>query len=108
MIAEFNKRRNYIIKRLESMDGILCSRPGGAFYVFPDVSSYIGSTESDGRKIKCSLDLDMFLLEKYQVISAPGEAFGAEGFLRFSYATDLEIIETGMDRVEAGLASLRN
>ena len=108
MIAEFNKRRNYIIKRLESMDGILCSRPGGAFYVFPDVSSYIGSTESDGRKIKCSLDLAMFLLEKYQVISAPGEAFGAEGFLRFSYATDLEIIETGMDRVEAGLASLRN
>ncbi len=107
MIAAFDRRRNYIMDRLETMDGVACARPGGAFYVFPDMSAYRGRRRPDGRPVEGSLDLAMYLLEEYQVISAPGAAFGTEGCLRFSYATTLDIIEKGMDRVEEGLSALK-
>ena len=107
MIRAFDRRRNYILERLGNMPGVACSRPGGAFYVFPDMSAYTGYRRPDGRAIEGSLDLAMYLLEEYQVISAPGAAFGTEGCLRFSYATTLDIIEKGMDRVEEGLAALK-
>lgn len=106
MIRAFDRRRNYIMDRLQNMKGVTCARPGGAFYVFPDLSAYTGRRRSDGSPIEGSLDLAMYLLEAYQVISAPGAAFGAEGCLRFSYATTLDVIERGMDRVEEGLSSL--
>ena len=106
MIKAFDRRRNYIIERLENMEGVACARPGGAFYVFPDMSAYTGRSRLDGRPVDGSLDLAMYLLEEYQVISAPGAAFGTEGCLRFSYATTLDVIEKGMDRVEEGLSSL--
>ena len=106
MIKAFDRRRNYIMGRLQSMEGVACARPGGAFYVFPDLSAYSGRRRPDGSPIEGSLDLAMYLLEAYQVISAPGAAFGSEGCLRFSYATTLDVIERGMDRVEEGLSSL--
>lgn len=106
MIKAFDRRRNYIIERLENMEGVACARPGGAFYVFPDMSAYTGRRRPGGRPVDGSLDLAMYLLEEYQVISAPGAAFGTEGCLRFSYATTLDVIEKGMDRVEEGLSSL--
>ena len=106
MLKAFDRRRNYIIERLENMEGVACARPGGAFYVFPDMSAYTGRRRPDGRPVDGSLDLAMYLLEEYQVISAPGAAFGTEGCLRFSYATTLDVIEKGMDRVEEGLSSL--
>ncbi|MDE2848475.1 MAG: pyridoxal phosphate-dependent aminotransferase [Gemmatimonadota bacterium] len=106
MIRAFDRRRNYIIGRLRNMEGVACARPGGAFYVFPDLSTYSGRTRPDGSPIEGSLDLAMYLLEAYQVISAPGAAFGSEGCLRFSYATTLDVIERGMDRIEEGLSSL--
>lgn len=106
MIRAFDRRRNYIMERLQNMEGVACAPPGGAFYVFPDLSAYSGRTRPDGSPIEGSLDLAMYLLEAYQVISAPGAAFGSEGCLRFSYATTLDVIERGMDRVEEGLSSL--
>ncbi len=106
MIQAFDRRRNYIIERLEKMEGVSCARPGGAFYVFPDMTAHTGRKRPDGRPIEGSLDLAIYLLEEYRVISAPGAAFGTEGCLRFSYATTLEVIEKGMDRVEEGLSSL--
>jgi len=106
MIKAFDRRRNYIMGRLQNMEGVACARPGGAFYVFPDLSAYSGRRRPDGSPIEGSLDLAMYLLEAYQVISAPGAAFGSEGCLRFSYATTLDVIERGMDRVEEGLSSL--
>ncbi len=106
MIGAFDRRRNYILERLGNIDGVACARPGGAFYVFPDMSAYTGHRRPDGRPIEGSLDLAMYLLEEYQVISAPGAAFGTEGCLRFSYATTLDTIEKGMDRVEEGLSAL--
>ncbi len=106
MIRAFDRRRNYILERLGNMNGVACARPGGAFYVFPDMSAYTGLRKPGGGAIEGSLDLAMYLLEEYQVISAPGAAFGTEGCLRFSYATTLDIIEKGMDRVEEGLSAL--
>ena len=106
MIKAFDRRRNYIMGRLQNMEGVACARPGGAFYVFPDLSEYSGRRRPDGNPIEGSLDLAMYLLEAYQVISAPGAAFGSEGCLRFSYATTLDVIERGMDRVEEGLSSV--
>ena len=106
MIGAFDRRRNYIMGRLQNMGSVACARPGGAFYVFPDLSAYTGRRRPDGSPIEGSLDLAMYLLEAYQVISAPGAAFGSEGCLRFSYATTLDVIEKGMDRVEEGLSSL--
>ena len=106
MVKAFDRRRNYIMGRLNNMEGVTCARPGGAFYVFPDMSAYTGHRRPDGRPVEGSLDLAMYLLEAYQVISAPGAAFGTEGCLRFSYATTLDVIERGMDRVEEGLSSL--
>ena len=106
MIRAFDRRRNYILERLENMNGVACARPGGAFYVFPDMSAYTGRRKPGGGAIEGSLDLAMYLLEEYQVISAPGAAFGTEGCLRFSYATTLDIIAKGMDRVEEGLSAL--
>ena len=107
MVRAFDRRRNYIMDRLENMDGVACARPGGAFYVFPDLSAYRGRRRPDGWAVEGSLDLAMYLLEEYQVISAPGAAFGTEGCLRFSYATTLDIIEKGMDSVEEGLSALK-
>ena len=107
MIRAFDRRRNYILERLGNMPGVACSRPGGAFYVFPDMSAYTGYRRPDGRAIEGSLDLAMYLLEDYQVISAPGAAFGTEGCLRFSSATTLAMIDKGLDRVEEGLAALK-
>lgn len=106
MVKAFDRRRNYIMGRLNNMEGVTCARPGGAFYVFPDMSAHTGRRRPDGRPVEGSLDLAMYLLEAYQVISAPGAAFGTEGCLRFSYATTLDVIERGMDRVEEGLSSL--
>ena len=107
MISAFDRRRNYILERLGNMRGVACARPGGAFYVFPDMSAYTGHRRPDGRAIEGSMDLAMYLLEAYQVISAPGAAFGTEGCLRFSYATTLNTIEKGLDRVEEGLSALK-
>lgn len=94
MVAEFDKRRKYIVSRLNAMPGVKCPNPGGAFYVFPNVSGlYKG-------EIKGSKNLTEFLLENYKVAVVPGEGFGADNYIRLSYATSMENIEKGMDRFE--------
>jgi len=93
MVREFKKRRDRIVELLNEMDGVKCSVPQGAFYAFPDFSSVEES----------SMKLASTLLEEAKVAVVPGIAFGesGEGHLRFSYATGLEKIEEGMERVGA-------
>lgn len=107
MTASFKQRRDYILKRFDGMDGVTCIKPGGAFYVFPDLSAFTGCHTPDGDRIDGSLDLAMYLLDAYQVVAVPGIAFGCEGCIRLSYATSMDIIEQGLDRIEAGLAALK-
>jgi len=94
MKDEYEKRRDYIYQRLTSMEGINCSLPEGAFYIFPDVSPLYG------KDIKNSFDFAHQLLEKASVAVVPGGAFGADDYIRISYATALDKIEEGMDRME--------
>ena len=99
MRVEFKKRRDYIVDRLNRMDGVSCITPGGAFYVFPDFSSHIG----EDAKIKCSNDLSMYLLKEKSVVTVSGDAFGGEGHVRFSYAASNDDLRRAMDFVEDAL-----
>lgn len=100
MVEEFDRRRKYVVERLNSMDGISCTTPKGAFYVFPNVRGIIGKAYRD-RRILSSSDLAALLLEEALVALVPGEAFGAEGYFRISYATSMDDLKKGLDRIEA-------
>ena len=105
MRRAYVKRRNQIVSRLNRMPGVSCNMPRGAFYVFPDISEYIGKPSSCGR-IDSDVALCNFLLEEARVACVPGTGFGAPGYLRFSYAASPEQITRGMDRIEAALTAL--
>ncbi len=105
MVKAFRERRDYIVDRLNGMDGVSCPLPQGAFYVFPDMSAFLG-TKAGQKNIKSSLDLADFLLEEAKIACVPGVAFGDDRFVRFSYATDKAVIEEGMNRLESALKKL--
>lgn len=106
MVSEFDRRRVYMVERLQKIKGITCSRPMGAFYVFPNVSYYYGKIFK-GKPINSSIDLSSYLLEEAKVAVVPGEAFGADRYIRLSYAVSMENIEKGLQRIEAALTNLR-
>jgi aspartate aminotransferase len=99
MVREFNKRREYMWKRLNEM-GIECEKPGGAFYIFPDTSKFYNS------KVKTSTDFVNYLLDDVAVALVPGSSFGMDKNVRFSYATSIENIEEGMNRIEKAIRTL--
>ena len=99
----FKKRRDYIVGRLNNMAGVNCDTPGGAFYVFPDFSSYMGIDN----KIKSSNDLSMYLLEQKAVVTVAGMAFGSDSNVRFSYAASENDLKRAMDLVEESLTELK-
>ncbi len=106
MVSAFDQRRNYIVDRLNKMKGVSCYKPVGAFYVFPNFSSYHGSSYQ-GKKIVNSSDLGAFLLEVARVAVVPGIEFGAGAFQRLSYATSMENIREGLNRIEEALTKLQ-
>lgn len=105
MLVHFEERKNFIVERLSAMDGVTCSDPQGAFYVFPNISSFFGKAAGT-KEIKGSVDLTDYLLDDAKVAVVPGEAFGAEGYIRLSYATSMENIKVGLDRIETALKGL--
>jgi aspartate aminotransferase len=106
MRTQFKKRRDYMVKALNSIEGVSCFTPGGAFYVFPDISHYLGSSKPDGGVVETSTDLCLYLLEEFGLALVPGDAFGEPNGLRMSYAASMEDLEEAMSRFEKGLASL--
>jgi len=98
MLAEYAKRRKRIVEGLRAIPGVTCEWPGGAFYAFPNISAHLGDGKNAAAK-NCT-ELAKLLLEKAHVALVPGEAFGAPGFLRLSYATSIERIEEGLRRLE--------
>ncbi len=106
MVSEFSKRRDYIVERLNDMDNVSCQKPKGAFYVFPNISAYYGK-EHDGNRISTDIDLCNFLLDTAKVGVIPGSAFGSPNHIRMSYATSMENIKEGMNRMESALNELR-
>jgi aspartate aminotransferase/aspartate/glutamate/aspartate-prephenate aminotransferase len=105
MVGAFEERRDFVLGRLGELD-VQCPTPGGAFYLFPDVSAYLGGETPGGRSIEKSEDLCFYLLEEHHVALVPGGAFGAPSGLRLSYAASMEDLRTAMDRVSEGLGRL--
>ena len=105
MVSAFAQRRNYIVDRLNKIPGVSCYKPVGSFYVFPNFSSYYGKS-FQGKKIENSTHLADFFLEVAKVAVVPGVEFGADPFERLSYATSMEDIKEGLDRIEEALKKL--
>jgi aspartate aminotransferase len=106
MREAFLPRRDFFVRDLESIEGVTCVNPRGAFYVFPNFSAYYGKT-FNGRPVNDSVAMADYFLEEAKVASVPGAAFGADAFIRFSFATSMEVIEDGMSRIKNALARLR-
>jgi len=102
----FRRRRDLVLGHLAEIEGVKCPTPGGAFYVFPDMSFYFGKSFGD-RKINDSMDLCIYLLEEGHIATVPGSAFGAEGCVRISYANSDENLEKAMARLKKALAALK-
>jgi aspartate aminotransferase len=105
-VGEFKKRRDFIVQKFNAIPGVTCFNPQGAFYVFPNVKAYLGK-KYDGKVIQTSDDLAAYLLEKALVAVVPGSGFGAEGYIRLSYATSMQKIEKGMERITKALTELK-
>ncbi len=106
MRDQFKKRRDFMVNSLNAIDGVSCFTPGGAFYVFPDISSFLGRTRSTGEVVNTSTDLCLYLLDEYGLACVPGDAFGEPNGLRMSYAASMEELEEAMKRFKQGLATL--
>ena len=104
-VGEFKTRRDYIVDRLNSLPGVQCFKPQGAFYVFPNISSYLGK-KAGGKVLESDMDFCDYLLDEAKVACVAGSGFGAPGFMRLSYATSMENIEKGLDRIEQALQSI--
>lgn len=105
MVAEFDKRRRFIVERLNKIPGIACPMPKGAFYTFPNVGGLIARRTADGA-LDSAAALASYLLKEARVATVPGEAFGAPQNIRFSYATGMKKIAEGLDRIETAIAKL--
>lgn len=106
MRDEFKKRRDFLVNELNSIKGLKCFAPGGAFYVFPDVSHYFSTITPNGTTIADSTDLCLYLLEEHGLAAVPGDAFGEPNGLRLSYAASMSDLEEAMKRLTSGLGKL--
>ncbi|MDB2314291.1 pyridoxal phosphate-dependent aminotransferase [Flavobacteriaceae bacterium] len=103
MVDEFNNRRGLILNLLSKIPGFKLNEPQGAFYVFPDVSSYFGKTIK-GKTIENANDFALFLLEEAHVATVTGDAFGNSDCIRISYAASEEDIKTAVERIKNALS----
>jgi len=105
MRNKFKERRNLMVSLLNEIPGAQCDLPGGAFYAFPDFSHYLGKSFNEV-KIKDSFDLSDLFLNEVQVVTVPGDGFGAPGHIRFSYPVSSDSIRKGIKRIKSILEKL--
>jgi len=106
MVAEFQRRRNYCLMKLQQIPGLSCFKPQGAFYLFPNIRSFYDK-EFNGTPIRNSYGMAYYLLREAQVAVVPGDAFGADDHIRLSYATSMETLEKGLGRIARALGQLK-
>ena len=106
MVGEFEKRRNYMHDRIGKINGVSCLNPHGSFYILMNISKLFGKTYN-GRKIETADDFADMFLESKLVAVVPGTGFEAPDFVRWSYATSMENIKEGLDRLESFLSELK-
>ena len=105
MKIAFKKRRDLMVGLLNGLPNVTCFMPGGAFYAFPDLSSYLNK-KGEGKVLKDTFDISEYILNSASVVTVPGDGFGAPGHIRFSYATSTSIIEKGIEQVGAALSNI--
>lgn len=106
MRLAFERRRDLVVELARRIPGLKVNKPNGAFYLFPEVSSYFGKKAPDGRVINNASDLSMYLLEVGHVATVAGDAFCAPGYIRLSYATSDGNLRQAMERIARSLADL--
>jgi aspartate aminotransferase len=99
MLAEYRKRRDFVVARLRAIPGVRCNEPQGAFYVYPNVSVAIGNNG-----IANTLQFSERLLAEAHVAVVPGEAFGTSQHIRISYATSIKELDRGIERIHQFIA----
>jgi aspartate aminotransferase len=106
MRKEFEKRRNYIVSALNSINGITCFNPKGAFYVFPNISALFGKS-INGKTINNSMDFASVLLDEAKVAVVPGIGFGDDNYVRLSFATSMQVIQEGIEAIKEFVSKLK-
>ncbi len=106
MVVEFERRRNFVVAQLNAMPGVSCNIPRGAFYVFPRVDALYGKS-AQGRTVQTSMDMADYLLDEAGVALVPGDGFCDDRFVRISYATSMELLQSGLERVRQALQQLQ-
>ncbi len=106
-VAEYRRRRDRAVAGIDAIDGLSAVVPDGAFYLFVDCRGLLGRMTPAGARIENDLDLTLYLLDEAHVAVIHGTAYGAPGFLRLSYATSLETIDTGLTAIAAAVGRLR-
>lgn len=105
MVSEFDRRRKFLIRELNSIPGVSCITPTGAFYAFPNISELYGRSKGN-RTISSSADFALYLLEEAKVALVHGGAFGDDNYMRLSYATSIDEIEEGIGRIRKAISEL--
>lgn len=106
MCEAFRRRRDLVVALAREIPGLKVNEPQGAFYLFPEVSAYLGTHTPEGRTIATDSDLAMYLLDEAHVATVAGSAFCTPGYIRFSYATSDDNLREAMRRIAAALARL--
>jgi len=106
MIKEFENRRNFMIYKLEKLSEISIIKPSGAFYIMVNISAYLNTTFKE-QIINNSVDFAKVLLEEEKVAVIPGDGFGLDDYIRLSYATSMDVIENGIDRISTFLSKIK-
>lgn len=99
--AIYKTRRDFVLSKLADIPGLSCHKPQGAFYLFVNIAAFIGKTSAGGRAIASDADFVMALIEEQHVVSVPGAAYGMSPYIRLSYATSMERLQTGCERLAA-------
>ena len=105
-LKAFDERRHFVVDKLNSINGIFCILPEGAFYAYPNVSGLIGKKTQNGKILNNDAEIVEWLLESAEVAAVPGVAFGLEPYFRVSYATSLEVLKEAMNRIEKAVLTL--
>ena len=105
-LKAFDERRHFVVDKLNSINGISCILPEGAFYAYPNVSGLIGKKTQNGKILNNDAEIVEWLLESAEVAAVPGVAFGLEPYFRVSYATSLEVLKEAMNRIEKAVLTL--
>lgn len=107
MVKAYRERRDFLVKNFSEMEGVKISEPQGAFYLFIDFSAYYGAEAEGFGLINDSSSLALYFLDKFQVATVPGDAFGDDTCIRISYATSLDVLRAAVEKIRKALEPLR-